>query len=364
MTASLIPTTQAFAVSMGAALSGIIANAAGLSGGDSRPVAALAAAWLFGTFLASPLAALAIAWRLAVPPRGRAGPAGRPGARVAPARRRPHRSRSWKTRRRCESLWVRDRERRARSPRPQITLAHPGATRRAIRHLKRVDPTMGKLIARGRAVRVPAPVRRRTLRSPHAGHRLPAAFGQGGRDDLLACAGPLRRPPAHTGRAGRARRPPASGAPGSRGRRSATSRTSRGARPPDGLPLDALDALPDEAAIEALTAVRGVGAWTAQMFLMFRLGRLDVLPVLDLGIQKGMRHAYGLRRLPKARPDGAHRRHLAPVPQRRLLVPVAGARGSSRRSGTGRPCSSAGGGKLIPEPRARGDREGTSSASR
>ena len=51
--------------------------------------------------------------------------------------------------------------------------------------------------------------------------------------------------------------------------------------------------------IEALTAVRGVGVWTAQMFLMFRLGRLDVLPVLDLGIQKGMRHAYGLRRLPK-----------------------------------------------------------------
>ena len=46
MTASLIPTTQAFAVSMGAALSGIIANAAGLSGGDSRPAAALAAAWL------------------------------------------------------------------------------------------------------------------------------------------------------------------------------------------------------------------------------------------------------------------------------------------------------------------------------
>jgi DNA-3-methyladenine glycosylase II len=65
------------------------------------------------------------------------------------------------------------------------------------------------------------------------------------------------------------------------------------------LPLDALDALPDEDVIEALTAIRGVGVWTAQMFLMFRLGRLDVLPLLDLGIQKGMRHTYGLRRLPK-----------------------------------------------------------------
>jgi hypothetical protein len=70
MTASLIPTTQTFAVSMGAALSGIIVNAAGLSGGDSPPVAALAAAWLFGTFLLSPLAAVAIVWRLAVPREG------------------------------------------------------------------------------------------------------------------------------------------------------------------------------------------------------------------------------------------------------------------------------------------------------
>jgi len=64
------------------------------------------------------------------------------------------------------------------------------------------------------------------------------------------------------------------------------------------LPLDVLDGMADEAVIEALTAVRGVGTWTAQMFLMFRLGRLDVLPVLDLGIQKGMRHAYRLRRRP------------------------------------------------------------------
>ncbi|HEV8437108.1 MAG TPA: DNA-3-methyladenine glycosylase [Methylomirabilota bacterium] len=64
------------------------------------------------------------------------------------------------------------------------------------------------------------------------------------------------------------------------------------------VPFDALDALSDEEVIDALTRVRGVGVWTAQMFLMFRLGRLDVLPVLDLGIQKGMRQAYGLRRPP------------------------------------------------------------------
>ena len=63
-TASLIPTTQTFAVSLGAALSGIIVNAAGLSAGATRPAAALAGAWLFGAFLLAPLAALAIASRL------------------------------------------------------------------------------------------------------------------------------------------------------------------------------------------------------------------------------------------------------------------------------------------------------------
>lgn len=63
-------------------------------------------------------------------------------------------------------------------------------------------------------------------------------------------------------------------------------------------PIDTLDALPDDLIIEALTAVKGVGRWTAQMFLMFRLGRPDVLPDLDLGIQKGIMKAYGLRKHP------------------------------------------------------------------
>ncbi len=54
----------------------------------------------------------------------------------------------------------------------------------------------------------------------------------------------------------------------------------------------------DEAVIEELTRVKGVGRWTAQMFLMFHLGRLDVLPVGDLGIRSGFRDAYGLADLP------------------------------------------------------------------
>ena len=62
--------------------------------------------------------------------------------------------------------------------------------------------------------------------------------------------------------------------------------------------IDTLDALDDDSIIEALTSVKGVGRWTAQMFLMFRLGRPDVLPDLDLGIQKGIKRAYKLRTHP------------------------------------------------------------------
>jgi 3-methyladenine DNA glycosylase/8-oxoguanine DNA glycosylase len=56
--------------------------------------------------------------------------------------------------------------------------------------------------------------------------------------------------------------------------------------------------LDDEAVIEQLTEVRGVGRWTVEMYLMFGLGRPDVLPVTDLGVRKGFQLVYGMRRLP------------------------------------------------------------------
>jgi DNA-3-methyladenine glycosylase II len=55
----------------------------------------------------------------------------------------------------------------------------------------------------------------------------------------------------------------------------------------------------NEDIIETLTEVHGIGRWTAEMFLMFSLNRLDVLPVDDLGIKKAMQRQYGLRSLPK-----------------------------------------------------------------
>lgn len=56
--------------------------------------------------------------------------------------------------------------------------------------------------------------------------------------------------------------------------------------------------LTEDEIIDRLTAVRGVGRWTVEMFLMFRLGRPDVLPATDLGIQKGFAVAFGKRSLP------------------------------------------------------------------
>jgi DNA-3-methyladenine glycosylase II len=64
------------------------------------------------------------------------------------------------------------------------------------------------------------------------------------------------------------------------------------------LPVESLHELTDQEIIDALVQVKGIGKWSAQMFLMFRLGRPDVLPEIDLGIQKGIQKAYRMRKLP------------------------------------------------------------------
>ncbi len=67
------------------------------------------------------------------------------------------------------------------------------------------------------------------------------------------------------------------------------------------LELDRIARLPDEEVIRELTEVKGIGVWTAHMFLMFTLGRLDVLPTGDLGVKKGMQLLYGLPEMPTPR---------------------------------------------------------------
>src|SRR5437879_199596 len=64
------------------------------------------------------------------------------------------------------------------------------------------------------------------------------------------------------------------------------------------VPLHRLGRLADEDVITRLSVVRGIGRWTAEMFLLFQLRRLDVRPAGDYGIRKGYALAYGLRKLP------------------------------------------------------------------
>jgi DNA-3-methyladenine glycosylase II len=70
--------------------------------------------------------------------------------------------------------------------------------------------------------------------------------------------------------------------------------------------------LTDEALIERLTAIYGVGRWTVEMLLIFTLGRLDVLPVDDFGVREGYRRAYGGRRQPTPKELRAYGERWAP----------------------------------------------------
>jgi DNA-3-methyladenine glycosylase II len=66
------------------------------------------------------------------------------------------------------------------------------------------------------------------------------------------------------------------------------------------LELAKLTELPDEEVSAQLTAVKGLGQWTADMFLIFHLGRPDILPVGDLGVRRAVERAYGLPEMPDA----------------------------------------------------------------
>ena len=64
------------------------------------------------------------------------------------------------------------------------------------------------------------------------------------------------------------------------------------------LDLDHIATMSNDQVIEQLTAVKGIGEWSAHMFLLFGLGRLDVLPWGDLGVRKAMMQLYGLKEMP------------------------------------------------------------------
>lgn len=64
------------------------------------------------------------------------------------------------------------------------------------------------------------------------------------------------------------------------------------------LDMEHIVSMPNEQLIEQLTAVKGIGEWSAHMFMLFGLGRLDILPVGDLGVRKAIQNLYKLKALP------------------------------------------------------------------
>ena len=71
-------------------------------------------------------------------------------------------------------------------------------------------------------------------------------------------------------------------------------------------PLAVIRRMSEEEILERLTQVHGIGEWSVHMFLMFQLGRPDVMPILDYGIRKGFQHIYGLEKEPKPKAVLAH----------------------------------------------------------
>ena len=96
------------------------------------------------------------------------------------------------------------------------------------------------------------------------------------------------------------------------------------------LDLDALAALSDEEVIKALVTVKGIGRWSAEMFLIFRLHRPDVLPVGDLGIVTAVQRVYRLRKKPDAGAAPQDWGGVAAVSVGRLVVSLAEPRQRAR----------------------------------
>jgi DNA-3-methyladenine glycosylase II len=169
------------------------------------------------------------------------------------------------------------------------------AMRKAILHLKKSDPVLSSVIERvGRyGIQYREPNFETLVRSivyqQLSGRVAAVIFGRlsalvpGGK---LSPAAILKLTPARMRKAGLSKQKTAY-------IRDLARKTARGA-----LKFEALPDMPDNQVIEHLTQVKGIGVWTAHMFLMFALQRPNVLPTGDLGVRMAIRKAYGLSDLP------------------------------------------------------------------
>lgn len=177
----------------------------------------------------------------------------------------------------------------------------PQALRRAVAHLKGADPVMASIIDRI------GPCRLKVYRDPHFPHlvsticyqQIAGAAAAAIHGRVVALCGGAPRPAVILGKTDAELR--AAGL----SRQKVAYLRDLSAKVEGGLPLHRLSSLSEEEVIEVLTSVKGIGRWTAELYLMFRLGRRDLLPVDDYGVRKAMQRAWRKRELPK--PDWMRR---------------------------------------------------------
>jgi DNA-3-methyladenine glycosylase II len=169
--------------------------------------------------------------------------------------------------------------------------------RQAIRHLKQADPVMGQIIERVGAYKIEyrEPVFQTLVRSivyqQLHGKAASTIFGRlkdAAQADPLTPESILKLRPARMRALGLSPQ-----------KLSYIRELARLTRNGD-IDFASCETLADEAVIEHLTRVKGVGVWTAHMFLIFALRRPDVLPTGDLGVRAAIKKAYGLAELPTA----------------------------------------------------------------
>ncbi len=169
--------------------------------------------------------------------------------------------------------------------------------RKAILHLKKADPVLGSVIQRVGRYRIEyrdpgfQTLVRSIVYQQLSGRVASVIFGRLAAllpDGDITPAAILKLTPAKMRRAGLSKQKTSY-------IRDLARKTVRGK-----LKFELLPFLSDDDVIEELTQVKGIGVWTAHMFLIFALQRPDVLPVGDLGVRSAIRKVYGLEELPRA----------------------------------------------------------------
>jgi DNA-3-methyladenine glycosylase II len=167
--------------------------------------------------------------------------------------------------------------------------------RKAILHLKKADPLLGSVIDRVGAYRMEyrdpgfETLVRSIVYQQLSGKVAKVIFGRLVEmlpDDAVTPEGILKLTPVKMRRAGLSKQKTAY-------IRDLARKTVRGK-----VRFETLGELADHEVIEHLTQVKGIGVWTAHMFLIFALRRLDILPVGDLGVRSAIRKMYGMEELP------------------------------------------------------------------